>query len=818
MTPRLVAACFLLIGTTLSAALASAQSLALAGRVTDPQGAVIDGADVSLMRGDGAVVRVARSDASGTWRIDGLAAGSFVIQVDKVGFRRHVATLSVASAERAASYDTQLSIAGVDDTVVVTGAGRPQSFAEVSKAVSVIDRQEIAARNEATLTEIVRFTPGVQVRDNGGPGQFASMRIRGVRSDAAAVLVDGLRFRDASTTQGDVTSFLSNLNFVAAERVEVLRGSGSAHYGTNAVGGVVNIVTAAGGAPTRGEAQIEGGSLGTFRTRGALNGGGLDNRLAFSAGALQWNVTDGLDGQDAARSTGGQGMVRYQWSPATTVMGRLFGSNDRVDLNASPTASGVPAVNIPDRVIVDAIPVTPDAIARFDAGEPLAIGGATYIPGRNDPDSRRSSWFMTSAVQVQHVQNDRVSWQGSYQRVHTNRTFRNGPRGPGFQAAAETFGNYVGDIDTADVRAILQPTGWLDVAAGYEIEREGYFDRQDNNLPAAARVATRTRISQYAHTGYGSANVALLGRRLQLSLAGRLQGFDLRPVDLAAVGADNAYARVPIDAPPRALTGDLSVAYLFERSKTKLRTHTGNAYRAPALYERFGGGFSASPTTGDIVFTAYGDPRLEPDRYRTVDAGVDQYLWRDRLLASATLFYIDVASLSAFDSSGGLNPATDPFGRSIGYVNGSGGFSRGVELSADIRPSAGLRVAASYAYTRAESDRDITVPGFFIVPGVFAHTATLVVTRHWTARLDTTFDLFHGGDAYGSFFAAGRPRAYRYPGFTKAAAIARVRLAGSDAAALRGYVKVDNLFDETYYQGGWRNLGRTVVAGVSAGF
>ncbi len=110
------------------------------------------------------------------------------------------------------------------------------------------------------------------------------------------------------------------------------------------------------------------------------------------------------------------------------------------------------------------------------------------------------------------------------------------------------------------------------------------------------------------------------------------------------------------------------------------------------------------------------------------------------------------------------------------------------------------------------------MPGFYIVPGVFGHTATLVVTNRWSDRLDTTFDLFAGSKTYGSFFAAGRSRAYEYPGFTKAAVITGYRVINDAKWPLRAYVKIDNLFDETYYEGGWRNLGRTAVAGVSVGF
>jgi outer membrane receptor for monomeric catechols len=188
------------------------------------------------------------------------------------------------------------------------------------------------------------------------------------------------------------------------------------------------------------------------------------------------------------------------------------------------------------------------------------------------------------------------------------------------------------------------------------------------------------------------------------------------------------------------------------------------------------------------------------------------------LLVSGTVFYNKVTSLTAFSSSGSIRPETDPYGRSLGYLNSSGGFSRGVEIGIDARPTGTLRLSGGYTYTRSETAQDITVPGFFIVPAVFEHMATFVVTNRWKDRVDATFDVFYGGDTYGSFFAAGRPRAYRYPGFMKAAVIAGYRLVNHRRAPLRAYLKIDNLFDQTYYEIGWRNLGRTAVAGLSVGF
>jgi vitamin B12 transporter len=794
-----------------------AQDVSLVGYVTDAQGAVIPDADVRLARENGTIARERRSGGQGEYRIDGLPAGVFIVDITKPGFRRHTQVVTLMTNELI-TLKTELAVAGVDDSVVVTAVGAPQVTQETSKPITIVSAQEIQARNEVALAEIVRFTAGVQIRNSGGPGQTTSMRIRGLRPDASAVLIDGLRFRDASTTQGDVTSFLQTLNFIAADRVEVLRGSGSSLYGTNAVGGVVNIVTRPGGGSVKSDAQIEGGSLGQFRARATVGGGAAAGRLNYSAGVLQYNVLDGFDGNDETRSTGGQGQIHYHVSSTSSLSFRAFGSDDDVQLNVSPTTTGVPAGNIPSSTIVDAIPVAPDEIERANQGLPFQVGNATFIPARDDPDNQRTSASYSTALVFRHSGWSAVSWQTSYQRVHTSRTFANGPLGAAFQPAALNYSNYVGTIDTVDVRAFMTPAPWLSVTGGYEFERERYFDQQDNNLPDPLRTRTETRIQQDAHAGFASAQIAALDRRLQLSISGRVQGFSVKNPELRALGTTSPYDGVAVPAPPRALTGDVSAAYFVAASNTKLRVHGGNAYRAPALYERFGGGFSTDPVTGLVLFTAYGDPRLEPDRYRAIDAGVDQYLFGSRLLVSATAFYTDVISLTAFDTAGGIRPDTDPYGRALGYLNGSGGFSRGFELGLEARPSRTLRLSGSYTYTRAETNDDITIPDFFRVPGVFGHTATLVATNRWGARLDTTFDLFYGSSQYTAFSAAGRPRAYKFPGFVKAAVVAGYRIVNRERWPFRVYLKVDNLLDDTYYEGGWQNLGRTIVAGASLGF
>jgi vitamin B12 transporter len=797
--------------------LAAQSDASLSGTVQDTQGEVVAQATLRLyQKGSSASVRISSSN-NGAYRFERLAAGQYLLEVEKSNFRTATEVVRL-EASGTKVLVVKLDVAGIGQSVVVTAEAKPQTLDEIAKPITIISREEIENRNEYALGEILRNVPGMLVTNGGGPGQNTSLRIRGLRADATAVLVDGLRFRDASTTQGDASSMMSSLNFIDAERVEVMQGSGSSLYGTNAVGGVVNIVTQEGGSPLRGQLQTEGGNLGFFRGRGSISGGAFKDRLKYSAGLLHLNVANGVDGQDTNRSTGGQGFLRYDLAPTMSLSGRVWASDDFAQLNISPTTTGIPAANVPDTMVVKAIPLSPENVALLNAGQRPNYGNATYIPGRNDPDSRRSSSFYTSALIFRHSVTPRFQWQGSYQKVHTNRVFENGPAGSGSQPVVSNWSNSIGNIDTFDLRGSLQLASWISVTGGYEFEREQYLDRQNNNLPAPRSIVVRGDISQNAHAGYFASTLQLLERKLQLSFSGRAQTFRLRRPEFESSGTTNNYDRVPLLAPRNALTGDVSIAYLIARTGTKLRAHAGNAYRAPSLYERFGGGFSVDPVNGIVGFTPYGDPRLAPDRYNSFDSGVDQYFFANRVRVSATAFYTRIAALTVFDFSGLIRPETDPFGRSSGYIAGSGGISRGAELGFEARPLRGLALSGSYTYTNANQDRDLSVTGFFGAFGVPKHTMTLSATRSWTRRLDTTLDVFRSSRSYTSLFAGGRSRAYEFPAYSKVDLVSSYRFWEGEGVTTRIYGKVDNIFNRRYYQNAWLAPRATFVVGLGVGF
>jgi len=785
----------------------------LSGRIQDAQGASIEGAEVRLYRQETGAFRNAVSTASGEYRFERMEPGNLVLEVRKDGFR--TATLFVNLGHENTTNDVTLQIQGVNQSVVVTAAGEAQTLDQVSKATSVVSHEEIVNRDSRSVSDILTTVPGILIRNQGGPGQATTMSIRGLPASAGAILVDGLRFRDASTTQGDANSFLQVLDFIDADHVEVLRGSGSSLYGTNAVGGAVNVVTDEGGKPLHGQVQTEGGNLGLFRARGTIGGGAFQDRLKFTAGMNHINVMSGVDGQDAYRNTGLQAFARYDLTSHMSLTGRFWGSDGFVQTNNSATSSGIPFANIPLSTIVPAIPLSPAGVTTLLAGGIPNYGNATYIPGTNDPDARHSSRFENAAIIFRDLLTPNLNWQASYQIVHTGRVYENGPVGIGFQPTALNYGEYDGTIHTVGLRATAQLASWFGVTGGYEFERENYFDHQDNNLPSFQHISEHTRASQNSNAGFFTAQMGFFDRRLQISLSGRAQSFQLAPPEFDYAGAVNPYSNIPASA-PSALTGDASIAYLLPKSNTKLRAHVGNSYRAPSIYERFGVGFYNDFFTGEVIFTPYGDPRLASDRYNSVDAGVDQYLFGTRVRVSATAFYTRVVQIIGFNSNGEINPSTDPFGRSSGYINTSGGISRGVELSVEARPTRSLALSASYVYTNGNTDTDSQVPGFYRVFDTPRHTISLVATKQWTKRLDTTIDLFHYSSYYDAY--VGYLQAYAFPGFTKTNIVASYRFWDDERKSARFYGKVENLFNQRYYFAGVLAPQATFTAGIEYAF
>jgi vitamin B12 transporter len=176
---------------------------------------------------------------------------------------------------------------GTAQTVVVTATRTPQRVDQTLAQVTVIDRARIEAATGRTLAELLAADSGVQVWSNGGLGKTASVSLRGLESRHTLLLVDGVRH--GSATVGNPS--WDNIPLDAIERIEIVRGPMSGLYGSDAVGGVIQIFTRRGQAGWQPDASA---TLGSHR-HGEVAAGARFGTGAFDGSLrLQHRRTDGI--------------------------------------------------------------------------------------------------------------------------------------------------------------------------------------------------------------------------------------------------------------------------------------------------------------------------------------------------------------------------------------------------------------------------------------------------------------------------------------------------------------------------------------------
>ena len=166
-----------------------------------------------------------------------------------------------------------------DEGVVVSATRLSTPVAQVASSVTVITAADIERRQDRSLPDVLRDVPGLSITQTGGAGGQTSLFMRGTNSNHVKLLVDGIDMADPSTPTGaaDISKLLAG----DIAKVEVLRGPQGALYGSDAIGGVINIITKVGEGPLAINASAEGGSFDTFNQSASLSGS--DNGIHYSA-------------------------------------------------------------------------------------------------------------------------------------------------------------------------------------------------------------------------------------------------------------------------------------------------------------------------------------------------------------------------------------------------------------------------------------------------------------------------------------------------------------------------------------------------------
>lgn len=205
-----------------------------------------------------------------------------------------VAASSAASADEAAAH----AVAADGDSIIVTATRAPLTLDEIPSSVAVLDKAAIDRAQDIGVTELLLRTPGISISRNGGYGTSTSLRIRGAESEHTVVVIDGVKLNDPSSTGGGFN--FTNLLAGDISRIEVLRGPQSILWGSQAIGGVVNVVTASPEKSIEGSFDVEAGSRETVSARAAI--GGRTGPLAWRIGGQRF-TTDGISSH--AKAFGG---------------------------------------------------------------------------------------------------------------------------------------------------------------------------------------------------------------------------------------------------------------------------------------------------------------------------------------------------------------------------------------------------------------------------------------------------------------------------------------------------------------------------------
>lgn len=743
------------------------------GLLTDPDGAPVANAAIALLGRQTAQQFSTTSSADGGFRFSGLPDGEYLLTASH---RALLAAEQTVFLPEMPDVSLQLKLRPVATRVNVTAAGMPQSIDEIAKAADTIDSTTLRDRNEHTLLQAVRLTPGIRVTQLGGPGALTRVLARGLRAFDTSLLIDGQRFRDTAAPQGDATGFLGDLLQMNTGRVEVLRGSGSSLYGTHATGGVVNLVTDATASGFHGEAMVEAGGLGAKRALFRTSGSAADQRLLYTFGATHWNVTRGVDGDDRYRNTGLQGWAQWRPTSSGALSARWFGSDNFTGLNGFVSTTG-------------SLPAT---------GDIQAVAFGNFVPAVNDTDSRRAGRFNAVSANYLHSFTPRVLLKGSAQVLRSSRDNRNGPGGSGFQPRFANSNRFDGDNDVLGVRV---EAGSL--TAGYEFERERFENLGVDETPNAPRAFTA--VSQKSSALFAQNQTRLLQQRLQITLSGRWQKFQISLPSFA--GGAPRYVGAALAAPPHALTGDAAVSYFMAKSGTKFRSHFGNGYRAPALYERFGTTYFGGN------FSPLGDPRLRPERALSFDSGVDQYVASNRVRLSATYFYSGLREVIAYDSIS-VRPATDPFGRFGGYRNTGGGLARGVETQVEAVVTRSTRFQFAYTHARSQERVSAVIGGSLRTPRIPRHTVTAMVTQQIGKRTVAIFDFVGTSQTMVPLFAGSGSRPFYFDGPRTANVNVNHDIPVSDRVTVRVFSRLENVLDNAWYAEGFRTPGFWGVGGL----
>jgi vitamin B12 transporter len=725
------------------------------GAVSDQAGAKISGARIIIHDQTGAVIAEARSDQSGQFNINDVAAGRYTITAEATGFRQSAAASVDVPASGTATVSVRLEVAAIADRMVVTATRTVAQTNELGGSVDVITGDDLRRANQSLVSESLRLIPGLIVAQTGGRGGITSVFARGGESDYNKVLIDGVPVNSAGGLFDFAPLATENL-----DRIEVVRGPGSALFGSDAMTSVIQLVSRRGASSVpEFEFSGEGGSFDFHRETA---------RLAGRNGRFDYATSYGFQSSD----------------------GR-FRNSDYINRSAS--------ANLGLRLTDEAeLRVT----SRLNNGT-LGVAGPTAILFA-DPDERQKHRDISLSAGLDWRITPRINQTArfifaefetfSFDPAAQDLTRPDTPLLPPF-----TFGvDFATTFRDHEKRAgfqyqLIAALGAANVlTGGVDFEHEsGVFD------DGFSRVSpTRDNLGVYVQDQFAWRERLFVTAGVRVERNTASLPADLRAA-LTALGSVVPAGDVGfgVSASPK-----LSASLLVRRHRddaafgaTRIKASFGTGIKEPRLLEAF------SPS-----FFFVGNPALNPERAISYDIGASQEFWNRRASVEATYFDNRFRDQIAFIfDPATFGPVRLDDGTLTNFVNVERSTARGLELMGAARPLRQLRLAASFTFLRSRLERAESVLNPELgLPLLRRPRHAGTIEASWVAdRWDVTVD----GSIIGRrrdidpvsgarFDATGRP--FYNEGYTKLNLSGSYRIAGG----LRAFARVENLLNQDYQE------------------
>jgi vitamin B12 transporter len=403
--------------------------------------------------------------------------------------------------------------------VVVTATRTETPQQDVTTSISVITAKDIEAQHAVTVSEILRNVPGLDVVQSGSRGNPTSVFIRGSESDQLLVLIDGVEANSTTLGAFDFAHLMTD----NIERIEVLRGAGGTLYGSQAIGGVINIITKKGVGPPQLTVSPEGGNWSTHREAFAMRGGA--GKLGYSLSAARLG-TEGFHrrfdrSNDDYRNLSTSGRLDYSLTDDTSLKGIFrFVKTDLGLFNSNNFVPGNP-------------------------GDPNAREGAEQYLGKLEWEQR-----------ILHGWDYRIS--GSIFKEHIKD--KDDPEPGSFDGRERS--RFRPQIATAEFQSNYRWEEWSTTTFGVEFKRR--------------KASTASTFD-----GFDVGGIDRAIRNMGYYLQEQIRFFDGRLILVPGVRLDDHQTFGTEWSP------SFSSAYLFKETGTKLKAGYAEGFKAPTLNELF---------------------------------------------------------------------------------------------------------------------------------------------------------------------------------------------------------------------------------------